>query len=172
MTNPQAGGTWAIDTRDFVERRGVIEAEVGEGALPRFAQDALAPLASVKVRVEGVRSPRGKPGLRLRAECSIQLECQRCMRPVTLGLSPSAAFELVDGEDQLDAEDDGEWDALVHSAHLDLLAILEDELLLALPYAPMHADCSPTQTGDRITRVSPFAALAPLKGARASRRMN
>ena len=172
MTNPQAGWTWVIDTRQFAERRGVIEAEVEEASLPRLAQDALEPLAPVKVCVEGVKSPRGKPGLRLRAKCLIQLECQRCMQPVTLNLTPSAAFELVDGEGQLDADDDDEWDVLVHSEHLDLLAILEDELLLALPYAPMHDACSPTQVGDRMARASPFAALAQLKGAQPSRRMN
>ncbi len=150
----------------------VIEAEVEEASLPRLARDALEPLAPVKVRVEGVKSPRGKAGLRLSAECSIELECQRCMQPVTLDLTPSAAFELVDGEVQPDADDDDEWDVLAHSEHLDLLAIVEDELLLALPYAPMHDTCSPTQVGDRIARASPFAALAQLKGARASRRIN
>ena len=171
MTNPQAGGAWVIDTRQFAERRGVIEAEVEEASLPRLAHESLEPLSPVKVRVEGVKSPRGKPGLRLRAECSIQLECQRCMQPVALNLTPSAAFELVDGEDQLNTDDD-EWDVLVHSEHLDLLAILEDELLLALPYAPMHDACSPTQVGERMARASPFAALAQLKGAQASRRVN
>lgn len=93
------------------------------------------------------------------------------MLPVTLELAPLAAFELVEHENQLDVDDGDEWDMLVHSDHLELLPILEDELLLSLPYAPMHDDCSPAHVGDGSERTSPFAALVLLKGARAARGM-
>ena len=55
---------------------------------------------------------------------------------------------------------------------LDLLALVEDELLLALPIVPMHdpKDCQqpagldePESSEDEVTRSNPFSVLAQLK---------
>jgi len=56
--------------------------------------------------------------------------------------------------------------------HFDLLAVLEDELLMALPLVPMHETCpqaSPLVAGESdkevglIEKPNPFAVLAQLK---------
>ena len=76
-------------------------------------------------------------------------------------------------EDIAMAEDDAsEEDLLVMAPQFDLLALLEDELLMALPLVPMHDECpvlpafkagvieAPEIVPDR---PHPFAALAQLK---------
>ena len=93
----------------------------------------------------------------------VKLQCQRCMSPVQVGLAPRAWVELVDSDAALDADDDDKWDALRNSERFDLLHLLEDELLLALPYAPMHDKCEPAASTTAGEKIMPFAALARLK---------
>jgi uncharacterized protein len=40
--------------------------------------------------------------------------------------------------------------------------LIEDELILALPFAPRHEDCRPAGAGDSAESDSPFAALRGL----------
>ena len=154
---------WIIDATRFAERRDTIEAELSIADLPRLADEAIDSFVPVRVHVEGVRSPRGKPGLRARLEATVTLQCQRCMRPVDVRLAPDSHFELVGSERELDADEDDQWDLLVASDRLDLRPVLEDELLLALPFAPMHETCDSGAQADAGEKVMPFAALAQLK---------
>ena len=157
---------WLIDARRFVAERAVLEGQVPAGLLSRLCEEVEEPPAPFKVRVEGLRSPRGKDGLVLTLEGRVRLICQRCMKPVDLELSPTARFELVSTEAELDADEDDEWDPLMAAERLDLLPVIEDELLLALPYAPMHDRCEPVGRLEAGERVMPFAALGALKKSR------
>jgi uncharacterized protein len=67
--------------------------------------------------------------------------------------------------DRLDeVEDDDEVDAIEAEPRLDVLALIEEELLLGLPFAPRHPDgeCAPATNGLQ-QKASPFAVLAGLK---------
>jgi len=119
------------------------------------------------------RATRGVPAqtwLHLRAQASLQLECQRCLQPVATELALDRWFHFVPGEDaaaRLDA--DSEDDVLALTRALDLRELVEDELLLSLPLVPRHAVCpAPLPVPDEAQdeepeRVNPFSALAALK---------
>ena len=154
---------WVIDSRRFVERRNVIEAMLAPELLERLDDEVVEDFAPIAVHVEVARSPRGLPGLRVRLDGVVRLECQRCMNPVEVKLAPRVRFELVDTEAALDADDDDRWDAVLQSARFDLLHLLEDELLLALPFAPMHETCAPPADSTAGEKIMPFALLAGLK---------
>lgn len=80
--------------------------------------------------------------LHLQADTLMPLTCQRCMAPVDLALHVDQWFRFVDSEDIAMAEDDGsEEDLLVMTPQFDMLALLEDELLMAIPLVPMHDEC-------------------------------
>ncbi len=68
--------------------------------------------------------------------------------------------------DRLDEaeEDDDEMDAIEAETRLDVLALIEEELLLGLPFAPRHTEgeCAPA-ANDLQQKASPFAVLAGLK---------
>jgi uncharacterized protein len=105
-------------------------------------------------------------------------ECQRCLQPVALDLQVDRTLRFVATEDEaaaLDAE--SEDDVLALSHRFDLLSLVEDELLLALPLVPKHMQCPATtpEAGSppaaegmgEATAAHPFAVLAALKrGAR------
>lgn len=111
--------------------------------------------------------------LQLQATTSIPLTCQRCMGAVETPIEVEQWYRFVASEDIAMAEDDqSEEDLLVMAPQFDLLAVLEDELLMALPLVPMHEQCpvAPALSAGDIEDVpesaekpNPFAVLAQLK---------
>lgn len=110
--------------------------------------------------------------LHLAAQAPVGRECQRCLQPLMLDLEVSRSLRFVASEAvaaALDAE--SEDDVLALGDGLDLHELVEDELLLALPLVPTHAQCPqplPRLAGDDKLEAAahPFAALAGLKLAR------
>jgi uncharacterized protein len=110
--------------------------------------------------------------LHLRAEAMLSLTCQRCLAPVDVALNVAQDFRFVADEQQAEAEDEAsEEDVLALSRDFDLLSLVEDELLMALPFAPVHDTCPSAprlhaQDADFVdepAKPNPFAALSGLK---------
>ena len=110
----------------------------------------------------------------LRATWQAPLQCQRCLTALTVPVAVQKRYRFVATEAQaaeLDADTDA-FDVLVSSRQFDFEALLEDELLMALPMAPRHDEC-PVSPADHTAPVvpeqtlegkpNPFAALAALK---------
>jgi len=80
--------------------------------------------------------------LHLAASALVPLTCQRCMATVDTALQVDQWYRFVATEEIAMAEDDeSEEDLLVMAPQFDLLEVLEDELLMALPLVPMHDEC-------------------------------
>lgn len=106
--------------------------------------------------------------LQLRAQAQVARECQRCLQPVLLPLAVDRAFRFVPTEDEAAALDaDSDDDVLAASHRFDLRALVEDELLLALPLVPKHDQCpapwQPEPAAPEPAPEHPFAALAALR---------
>ncbi len=114
--------------------------------------------------------------LHLQAHTSVPLTCQRCMATVATPLEVDQWYRFVATEDIAMVEDDeSEEDLLVMEPQFDLLAVLEDELLMALPLVPMHDECpvAPVlqageealadEAGEKGEKPNPFAVLSQLK---------
>lgn len=83
-------------------------------------------------------------GCVLRLEISGELEttCQRCLGSLTQQVSIANDISLARDEAELerrDADSDADMDTILMSAKLSLIELIEDEVLLGLPLAPMHA---------------------------------
>ena len=90
--------------------------------------------------------------LHLQAQARVWMTCQRCLGPMALELRVDRSFRFVRDEDeaaQLDETTDDE-DVLSMGRPLDLVALVEDELIMALPIVPRHETCP-----------APLTALAP-----------
>lgn len=111
--------------------------------------------------------------LNLKAHAVIPLTCQRCMTAVATPLNIEQLFRFVETEEIAMAEDDeSQEDLLVMSPQFDLLALVEDELVMALPLVPMHERCPSPQVFSEIDpdfgkldakKPNPFDVLAQLK---------
>lgn len=120
------------------------------------------------------RLPNGGVGLSGSIEARLSARCQRCLEPFELQVAARPQVQVsASGEDQ--ALEEG-WDPGGDDPAPTLAALIEDELLLALPFSPRHAerDCpangQPDARGEGDTQ-RPFSDLARmLSGSRESDR--
>ncbi|HEV3104470.1 MAG TPA: DUF177 domain-containing protein [Trinickia sp.] len=84
-----------------------------------------------------------QPYLRLAVHGSAWLECQRCLTPYEQAFDIDAIYRLVATEEEADEFplDEDEIDVIVGSRQFDLIDLIEEELLLALPLVPKHHVC-------------------------------
>src|SRR5882762_4217083 len=168
-----------LDVAAFAKDGGSLEGQCPVRSLDRLSEathpDAHPTDAALAHwTAEGESRPvRGAPPqvwLHVKAQARVALICQRCLAPVDTALDAHRSFHFVSGEDvaaQLDADSEDDVLALPH--WLDLRALVEDELLLALPLVPRHEVCPeplPMSHGDEEEAdpaPNPFAALAGLK---------
>lgn len=117
--------------------------------------------------------------LQLAGSAQLGVTCQRCLEQVVLPLVVNQAYRFVTGERAAQEEDDAsEEDVLALTEHLDVFELLEDELLMALPFSPRHGVCPQTLPGQSLAGADgllakaesalgkqphPFAALQVLK---------
>lgn len=149
--------------------------------MERLAQETqgLQPDSLVKWQASAELRPRAgvedDVWLHLAAQATVPLTCQRCMSVVETPVEVDQWYRFVASEEIAMAEDDqSEEDLLVMEPQFDVLAVLEDELLMALPLVPMHEQCPVApklQVGeadvagepDSGKKPNPFAVLAQLK---------
>lgn len=140
-------------------------------ALPRLAgllQDA-GHEAVFTLRFGKDRDRRSTVTLNVQAR--LVLECQRCLDKMTLEVDAETPMALVSGP--MEAEQlPNELDPLMLAPeeYLDIAALIEDELLLAIPASPRHAhdDCAHLPGQGSVNpaenrKDNPFAILAKLK---------
>lgn len=123
--------------------------------------------ARVRFRLQGGTDRLRRPFLDLHIQCGLPLICQRCMRPMPFEIDENAHIVLFADEAALDAamlaDEDLEGMPLV--GKLDVRTLVEDQVLMAMPYAPRHENC--TSGAVEIVnqdKPNPFAVLAGLKG--------
>lgn len=156
-----------IDALQFAREGKRLEGETAVVTMERL-RDVLADSAGVvRYRVEGSIDGKRKPVLDVTVEGTLALTCQRCLERTDYELRRTSRFVIVaDDQDLPDvATEDPETETLPADALADIEDVIEQEVLLGLPIAPMHAegmcDAARTQAGDK--RPSPFAVLAQLK---------
>lgn len=181
-----------LDVEALARAQGELQGELGWGELPRMrsllAQGAeteqeAGPPVHWQARGERRRLPdgSGQVWLHLQAQARAALTCQRCLAPVTVAVDVERDFRFVGDEAQAEREDaDADEEVLAMNRRFDLVELVEDELLLALPLVPRHDTCPrPLLPGrpDRQhpggddesvglepePRPNPFAVLARLK---------
>ncbi len=168
----------AFDAFRLAGRGQEIAGSVDAATLPRVA-DRLAPgSAPIRWRITGKADASGRPALEVRLDGEVPLECQRCLRPFAWPIGQSTLLLLARDERELARLDaDDEHEVIAASAPVAALGLVEDELLLTLPFAPHceRADCTTADAGRAIGATrdaaspSPFGALAALKGSPAGK---
>ena len=149
-----------IDGPWFAKAREVVTGVLAIRDLPRLAEMGCeAATLQYAVRGEGAD---GRATLTVEASGTLQLACQRCLGALELPLAVTSVLELADSEAEIDAADD-ERDRVLASKAMDVAALVEDEVILALPMVPMHASCGTAVAHGAGDGRSPFAALAGLQ---------
>ena len=157
-----------IDSLEFARTGQTLSGSVQIARLARL-QDSLSDgLGELQFEVKGGHDARRRPVLVLEVSGALHLQCQRCLGMLNHPLRLSNTLLLASGgaaaTDEFDAED-AEW--IEASGALDVTGLIEDEILLSLPYSPRHAEGLCGQGTGAMTPGSAgsaaFAELAALK---------
>jgi uncharacterized protein len=160
----------AINSIEFARKALEIHDRIAVSQFSRLSDLLSGGGGELDYRLAGGSNAEGKPVLRLHAQGDVMLQCQRCLEAFKFELDIDSTFIIVTDEAKIPAasEDDEELsedDYLVADAQMQVLDLIEDELLLALPYAPKHveAECGASGTLKELKKPSPFAILQGLK---------
>lgn len=161
---------FTIDALAFARDHGALEGVLPVAELTRV-HDLLAEISGeVRFSVRGklIKSVvgLGEPQLVLQIRGSLQLACQRCLGAIAFELDINSRFSLAPEDTEITQEEleDDSCDILPVAGALDVAALVEDEILLALPAAPRHQQCVLSGGDGAGERVSPFAVLSAMKG--------
>jgi uncharacterized protein len=155
---------------DSLEFAGTGQTLRGSLAVPELTRlkDSLADLSGeVEFVLKGSCDARRRPVLMLEVSGLLHLQCERCLEPLDFPLRLSNTLLLVSTGDAAAGEfddEDPEW--VEASGAFDVRALIEDEIILSLPYALQHEEGRCGLGEDVVTRAaagSVFAKLAALK---------
>lgn len=133
-----------VATREFCERGGRAEGRFDPAVTERFRDVAVAGsagAAAVEWRVTGRIGRDSRMQIVIEAHGELVTTCQRCLGPLvhrvaaarTIVFMPPGALGSV--EDEADDEDQVPFEPTLRPADWAV-----EEVLLSLPYAPVHAD--------------------------------
>lgn len=167
-----------IDVRRFFSQEAAYKADVPLHLFPRLteylSQDGAAEDAQVAVDLQFRKDQQGRHLITGTLEGELLLDCQRCLQSMPYRLRTELNVQVLDrlvesGDRELD---ENEMDVVLsREGKLDLLALIEDELILSLPIVLYHEtrDCNQAlnelkdSEGEGSGRDNPFAQLESLK---------
>ena len=122
--------------------------------------------SSINFVLNGETNAAGQHFLHLTLSSVLVTYCQRCLDLMPLNLNLSFDYLISDinagDADAAELEESDEYDVQEASQAMDLLALIEDEIIMATPIAPLHEeDCAhgTMQSGEK---PNPFAVLKGL----------
>jgi uncharacterized protein len=154
----------AIDGLAFARNAAVLEGRLGLESLPRLAQSGCSG-SIIDFVLNGEINERGRPSLRLLVAGSVRLECQRCLDSLDLPLHLEAHLQLASSEAEMAAAGE-DVECVLAGREMNVVALVEDEVLLALPMVPKHERCSAAAELGGSAKESGFQGLAALKKAK------
>ncbi len=144
---PGSGPAARFDAFRLAKQGASISGSFDARRLPNV-EDALAPgeePVPVAWTIEGRSSDEGRPALGIEIRGTVPLVCQRCLGRIDW---PVAQFTEVllagDGKELARLDDASEGEVILADRPLEPAMLVEDELVLTLPFAPRHeGECPP-----------------------------
>ncbi|NDP48088.1 MAG: hypothetical protein GZ085_06765 [Sulfuriferula multivorans] len=127
-----------VDPRRFCKDAQSWEIESDVSAFPRLALEFTQ--GALFCRIIGRADELGGLSLKLTVHGQVELMCQRCLSGMPHVIEIDRTVYLARTETEMERLDEmPDSDAILVSESLGLVELVEDEVLLGLPMAPMHA---------------------------------
>lgn len=156
-----------IDSLEFARTEQTLRGSLPIPGLARLKDSLHDTLGQVEFVVRGGTDARHRPILTLDISGVLHLQCQRCLGLLEFPLRLSNTLLLVSRADVAAGElDDEDVERIEASTEIDVASVIEDEIILSLPYAPRHDEgrCGHDMgAAPDDARASAFAKLAALK---------
>lgn len=161
---------FVIDAFEFSRLKELREGDVPVAGMTRLAAESVDTSTSLRWSLQGGTDTLAHPQLILSVSGTISLMCQRCMTPLSFSIDSESVLILAKNDaraDEIEALlDDDAVDVIVGSKAMNVMDLVEDEALLALPLAPKHDACPDQGELDKLMgakKVSPFDVLKNIK---------
>lgn len=153
-----------IDGFEFASAGATQQGKIAIGEFSRLRDQLASDAGEVAYEVQGLRDERGRPSLRVKVQGTLQLRCQRCLEAMAFEVDEDDVLVLAATQAEIDADpaDAHAPDRVLASKKMALRDLVEDQLILALPYAPRHEGCSGGMAAEGQEENSPFAGLRGL----------
>ena len=166
---PLRSAQTVIDSLEFARAGQELRGSLPVTSLARLEDGLFDAGGSIEFVVKGGRDGERRPVLALEVSGALHLKCQRCLGLLDFPLRLANLLRVLRPGEQAGAEAD-DPDAAEYidaSLQLDVAALIEDEILLSLPFAPRHPEdnCQNALRKAHHDAVQPsaFAKLAALK---------
>lgn len=169
--------TLSIDVFELARVGGEVVGALSLADLHRMLPSLASGEGEVTFRYVGLMDEQGRPAGTLTVSATVQLDCDRCTKPVAVPLFSEARYYFVATAAELGRipVDEVDEEPLLGSKRFDLATLIEDDAILALPMSPRHTACNSESAallgpaggdGQAQERPRPFAALSQLKPRR------
>lgn len=156
-----------IDSLEFARTGQTLRGSLPVLGLTRLKDSVVDAPGAVEFVVKGGHDGRRRPTLTLDVSGMLHLQCQRCLGALEFPLRLRNTLLLAGAREAATSGlDEGEVEWIEASVELDVAALVEDEIILSLPYAARHEEglCGHEQsTAAGRDGASAFARLAALK---------
>jgi len=127
-----------LDPRKAAVRTAVLSGSIRLADLPRFV-DALAENeGAVNARLAFSRDEESRYIVELEVSTEVMVECQRCLEPMPLPVYASNRLAIVGDEEQAKMLPQSLDPVIVPGEECSLWELVEEELILTLPFANYH----------------------------------
>jgi len=169
---------YLVDTHELTRSGQTVHGQVALSQFKRLGSDLPDQgKGMAQWSVRGLTDITGQQALEISVAADVNVRCQRCMETMVYPVKSTSVLQVMQSEAELDAIEDQQdvdpenWvEPVLASSRLNVLDLVEDELILGLPYVPMHGSCTheafaPAQDDEDASHSdpSPFAVLTQLK---------
>jgi uncharacterized protein len=162
-----------VEPRRLANQGVSLSGEIPATSFERLSDAIVKVVTPAQVSLQFDRNEQGKYVITGSVSMTIEVECHRCLQPMREVLSADIAVKLVWSEDDV-SQVSKEWEPwVVASESMDMVALVEEELLLALPIVSYHPEQECTEKAGFSTgelpetaepqRSNPFDVLKQLK---------
>ena len=154
-----------IDSLEFAHTGQRMQGEVKVAQLTRLADSLFDAGGILRFSLAGGTDAEGRARLNLTVEGEIKLRCQRCLGSFDYPVAVESSLLVLTGNAGGETAVIDDLDGVPADPHTEVRALIEDEVLLAIPFAPRHPEgqCSAAVKTIEGSAASAFAALAKLK---------
>lgn len=158
-----------IDSLEFARRQGLLKGRLQLNELSRLDEVLFNADGYLDFEVSG-EVAGSNAFLNLKLDGQLPLVCQRCLGAFDFMLRVRSRIMMIEpgspwpDDTQVGGLEDETCDAIEGARELDIIPLIEEEILLALPISPRHEECRLREVASLPGVTSPFAQLARLKG--------
>ena len=133
-----------IDYKKFVARGELVSGMLKRNVFTRN-KGIFSLVSDVSVKLSFRQNENGEVTLNADVSAVVSADCQRCLELLEFEIKKSSEFSIRENDDKNSRNlplDDGRDIFYANNGKLDVLGLVEDELLLAVPMIPKHENIS------------------------------